>query len=369
MCAKTTGKLAALAVAVFCNQAAADGVVATIKPLHSLVSFVTAGIAEPHLLIGSAASPHGYALRPSDARALENARVIFRIDENFEATLSDPIRTLGRKARVVSLSRAPGVVLRALRRDAAFEIHDHNQHAETDGKHDDGHNRHTETGEKHDDGHNQHAETDGKHDDDHNQHAETDGKHDDGHNRHTETGHDDHHRQHHDTAHDLHIWLDPANARAMAGAIVETMSVVDPANASVYAENGRAIAFRLDALITEVGAALSPVRRKPFIVFHDAYRYFEDRFGLTSAGAIAIDPERLPGAQRIAEIRLRLRETAAVCVFQEPQFSSSLVDVVVRGTTTRTGILDPLGATIDDGPELYFSLIRAMAASFRKCLG
>ena len=329
MCAKTTGKLAALAIAVFCNQAAADGVVATIKPLHSLVSFVTAGIAEPHLLIGSAASPHGYALRPSDARALENARVIFRIDENFEATLSDPIRTLGRKARVVSLSRAPGVVLRALRRDAAFEIHDHNQHAETDGKHDDGHNRHTETGEKH----------------------------------------DDHHRQHHDTAHDLHIWLDPANARAMAGAIVETMSVVDPANASVYAENGRAIAFRLDALITEVGAALSPVRRKPFIVFHDAYRYFEDRFGLTSAGAIAIDPERLPGAQRIAEIRLRLRETAAVCVFQEPQFSSSLVDVVVRGTTTRTGILDPLGATIDDGPELYFSLIRAMAASFRKCLG
>ena len=343
MCAKTTGKLAALAIAVFCNQAAADGVVATIKPLHSLVSFVTAGIAEPHLLIEGAASPHGYALRPSDARALENARVIFRIDENFEATLSDPIRTLGRKARVVSLFRAPGVVLRALRRDAAFDIHDHNRHTETDGKHDDDHN--------------QHAETDGKHDDDHNQHAETGEK------------HDDHHRQHHDTAHDLHIWLDPANARAMAGAIVETMSVVDPANASVYAENGRAIAFRLDALITEVGAALSPVRRKPFIVFHDAYRYFEDRFGLTSAGAIAIDPERLPGAQRIAEIRLRLRETAAVCVFREPQFSSSLVDVVVRGTTTRTGILDPLGATIDDGPELYFSLIRAMTASFRKCLG
>ena len=147
------------------------------------------------------------------------------------------------------------------------------------------------------------------------------------------------------------------------------MSVVDPANAFVYAENGRALTLRLEALTAEIGATLSPVRRKPFIVFHDAYHYFEDRFDLTSVGSITIAPERLPGAQRIAEIRARLRETAAVCVFREPQFSSSLVDVVVQGTTTRTAILDPLGATIEDGPELYFSLIRAMAASLRKRLG
>ena len=362
MHAKTTGKLAALAIVGFCGPAAADGIVATIKPLHSLVSFVTAGVAEPHLLIEGAASPHGFPLRPSDARALENARVIFRIDENFEATLSGPIRTLGSKARVVSLSRAPGMVLRPLRVDPAFEAHDHDHHAEAD-KHDD-HDRHAEA-DKHDD-HDRHAEAD-KHDD-HDHHAEAD-KHDD-HDRHTETdgdhGHDER-RQH--TAYDLHFWLDPANARAMAGAIVETMSAVDPANASVYAENGKTLVSRLDALTAEVGATLSTVRGKPFIVFHDAYQYFESRFGLTAAGAIAMTPERLPGAQRVAEIRARLRETAAACVFREPQFSSSLVDVVVEGTNARIGLLDPLGAAIEDGPELYFSLIRDMAASFRKCLG
>lgn len=326
MHAKTTGKLAALAIVGFCGPAAADGIVTTIKPLHSLVSFVTAGVAEPHLLIEGAASPHGFPLRPSDARALENARVIFRIDENFEATLSGPIRTLGSKARVVSLSRAPGMVLRPLRVDPAFEAHDHDHHAEAD---------------KHDD-HDRHTETDGDH------------------------GHDER-RQH--TAYDLHFWLDPANARAMAGTIVETMSAVDPANASVYAENGKTLVSRLDALTAEVGATLSTVRGKPFIVFHDAYQYFESRFGLTAAGAIAMTPERLPGAQRVAEIRARLRETAAACVFREPQFSSSLVDVVVEGTNARIGLLDPLGAAIEDGPELYFSLIRDMAASFRKCLG
>ena len=155
----------------------------------------------------------------------------------------------------------------------------------------------------------------------------------------------------------------------MAESIVETMSAVDPANASVYAKNGRELASRLDALIEEVGETLAPVRGKPFIVFHDAYQYFEKRFGLTAAGAIALAPERLPGAQRVAEIRARLRETSAACVFREPQFSSSLVDVVVEGTNTRTGVLDPLGAAMEDGPELYFSLVRAMAASIRKCLG
>ena len=326
MHAKTTGKLLALAIVGFCSPAAADGIVATIKPLHSLVSFVTAGVAEPHLLIKGAASPHGYAMRPSDAEALENARVIFRVDEDFEATLSGPIRTLGREARVVSLFRAPGMVLRSLRLNAAFEHHDH------------GHDGHAESDEDH--GHGKHAEADEDHDE---------------------------RRKH--AAHDLHVWLDPANARAMAELIVETMSAVDPANASVYAKNGRELASRLDALIKEVDETLAPVRGKPFIVFHDAYQYFEKRFGLTAAGAIALAPERLPGAQRVAEIRERLRETSAACVFREPQFSSSLVDVVVEGTNTRTGVLDPLGAAMEDGPELYFSLVRAMAASIRKCLG
>ena len=210
------------------------------------MSFVTDGVAEPHLPIKGAASPHGYA--PSDAEALENARVIFRVDEDFEATLSGPMRTLGREARVVPSSRAPGMVQRSLRLNAAFERRDHDGHAEA-GK---------------------------------------------------DRGRDER-RQH--AAYDLHIWVDPANARATAGVIVETMSAADPANAVVYAKNGRDLASRLDALIEEVREMLSPVRGKPFIVFHDAY--FEERFGLTAVEAVALAPERLPGALRPSRPRYR----------------------------------------------------------------
>ena len=311
MHAKTTGKPAALAIVGFCGPAAADGIVATIKPLHSLVSFVTAGVADPHLLIGGAASLRGFALRPSDARALENARVIFRIDENFEATLSGPD----------AWPQGPGgIAIPCTRRGP--EISPPRQRFRGPRP--------------------QSAYRNGREP-----------------------------RRQPTSRHGARpAYLARSGKRSGdGGRDRRAMSVVDPANAFVYAENGRALALRLEVLTAEIGATLSPVRRKPFIVFHDAYHYFEDRFDLTSVGSITIAPERLPGAQRIAEIRARLRETAAVCVFREPQFSSSLVDVVVQGTTTRTAILDPLGATIEDGPELYFSLIRAMAASLRKRLG
>ena len=167
----------------------------------------------------------------------------------------------------------------------------------------------------------------------------------------------------------MHIWLDPVNAAVMAEAITDALSEVDPANAATYHDNEHDLIHDLEDLVDELDAALAPIRDKPFIVLHDAYRYFEDRFGLTAAGSITVNPERAPGVQRVTEIRDRVRELEGVCVFAEPQFDRRIVDVVVEGTQARAGTIDPLGADIDDGPELYFKVMRNLTASFKECLG
>ncbi|MCY4376525.1 MAG: zinc ABC transporter substrate-binding protein [Spirochaetaceae bacterium] len=286
-------------------------VVASIKPVHSLVSAVMDGVGEPHLIIRGASSPHTFSMRPSDAQALENADVIFLIDERKETALAGPIANLGDDAQVVRLSGVPGITLWSLREGGAFEMHTHG---------------HSEDGQE-------------------------------------EEGHDE------DGEFDMHIWLDPVNAAVMAEAITDALSEADPANAATYHDNEHDLIQELEDLVDELDAELAPIRDKPFIVLHDAYRYFEDRFGLAAAGSITVNPERAPGVQRVTEIRDRVRELEGVCVFAEPQFDRRIVDVVVEGTQAGAGTIDPLGADIDDGPDLYFELMRNLAASFKECLG
>ena len=294
-------------------------VVASIKPVHSLVSAIMDGVAEPHLIIRGASSPHTFSMRPSDAAALEGADVIFLIDERKETALAGPIANLGDSALVVRLSDAPGITLWSLREGGAFEMHTH--------------------GHDEDDPQDEEAEDEQDHDD----------LHDIG-------------------EFDMHLWLDPVNAAVMAEAITDAMSEADPANAAAYHDNEHDLIHRLEDLTDELDAALAPIRDKPFIVLHDAYRYFEDRFGLAAAGSITVNPERAPGVQRVTEIRDRVRELAGVCVFAEPQFDRRIVDVIIEGTQARAGTVDPLGAAIDDGPELYFELMRTLTASFTECL-
>ncbi len=297
---------------------ALDGVVASIKPVHSLVAAVMEGVGEPALIVRGSGSEHVHSLRPSDARALENATVVFRVGEHMETFLNAPLKSLAADALVVSLEDAPGLTLLDFREGGPFEAHSH--------------------GDDH---------GDGGHDQDH------DG---DGH-----AGHD--HGEH-----DLHFWLDPENARMAVTEIARVLSDVDPANAQRYAANAQAYSGRLDGLIAEVTATVEPVRTRPSIVFHDAYQYFEKRFGMNVAGSITVSPEVLPGAHRLSEIRAKVKELGAVCVFSEPQFEPKLVSVVIEGTDARTGVLDPLGAAIPDGPELYFELISDLGKSFADCL-
>lgn len=163
------------------------------------------------------------------------------------------------------------------------------------------------------------------------------------------------------------MWLDPMNAKAFAAAMAETLSENDPANAEIYADNAKKLDARLDALTTDIQAQIDAVNAKPYVVFHDAYHYFGHRFGVEAAGSITVNPEAPPSAQRIREIHDKLTELGAACVFSEPQFPPKIVDTVIEGTDARTGVLDPLGAGLEDGPDLYFLLLENLAGNITDC--
>ena len=195
-------------------------------------------------------------------------------------------------------------------------------------------------------------------------HRDDDHGHDHGH---AHDAHDDRDDDH-DGPFDMHVWLDPINGWAMARAIADTLAEADPANAAAYEANLDHLLHELDHLTEDIAAAVAPVRGVPFIVFHDGYRYFEERFGLTAAGSVVVSPERPPGARRIAELRDKVRDLGVVCIFDEPQFDKRLVGAVIEGSGVRGGTVDPLGADIENGPELYATLLLNMAASFTACL-
>ena len=310
--------LLALAAALTASPALAEGpkVVASIKPVHSLVAAVMEGVAEPALIVRGAASPHTYAMKPSDAKALAAADLVFWIGPELEGFLDKPVTANAKKATSVTLLEAPGVTLLDAREGGAWEAHDH--------------------GHEH------------KHDHDH-KHAHED-----------EHGHDEV---------NTHIWLSPANARAMVAAIAEALSAKDPANAAAYTANAERTARSIDALDAELKTMLAPVAGKPFVVFHDAYQYFEAQYGLNGVGAITVNPERRPSAKRLSEIRAKIGGLGAACVFAEPQFEPALVNTIVEGTPAKKGVLDPEGADLKDGPGLYPALMRNIAASLKDCLG
>lgn len=324
---------ATASAAVMCGGPAwaLDGVVVSIKPVHSLVAAVMQGVGEPELLVKGAASPHAYALRPSEARALEQAKVVFWVGEGLEAFLAGPLETLGGNARVVELVDADDLIELDFREGGPFEAHDHGDHEGHDHAHDD--------------------------DDE----ADHDGGDDHAHEGHGHEGHDH-------GAIDMHLWLDPSNAKAFVQEIEEALSAADPDNAATYEANADALNEKLDVLIAETDGALAPVRGRGFVVFHDAYQYFENRFDIQAAGSITVSPEAIPGAQRLTEIRAKVAELGATCIFAEPQFEPRLISVVAEGTQARTGVLDPLGADLEDGPELYFELIRNLTTSLTTCL-
>ena len=294
------------------NAMADDGpdVVVSIKPIHSLVAAIMAGVGTPKLIVDGAASPHTFSMRPSNAAALESAKVVFWVGPGMEAFLGRPLSALGSNATVVELDKAQGLERLPFREGGAFEA-----------------------------------------DDDGDEPAPAD---------HVHGGDPD--------AFDTHLWLDPMNAKAMAAEITATLVAADPANALAYETNQKALDDRLDALDKDIAATVAPVKTKPFVVFHDAYQYFEHRYGVHVAGSITVSPETTPGAARIAEIHDKVAKLGATCVFAEPQFEPRLISVVTEGTAAKSGVLDPEAATLTAGPDLYFDLMNGVANSLKTCL-
>ncbi len=347
---------AGFTVALAAPVAAAPRVAVDIPAVHALAARVMAGVGEPELVLPPGTSPHGYAMRPSEAALLQEAQVVLWVGEELTPWLGRAVDNLAEDATSVQLLDVPGATLLEFREGATFEAHDHGHEEEHGHDHGDEHAHEDEHDHDHGD---EHAHED-DHDHDHgDEHAhEDDHAHDHG----DEHGHD------HDGV-DPHAWLDPENAKVWLDAIAGALSTADADNAATYFANAAAGKAELDALTAELEDDLAPLRGSGFVVFHDAYQYFEVRFGIEAAGAIALGDAAQPSPARVTEIRDAIRGMEASCVFSEPQFEPALVATVIEGTGARTGELDPLGAGLELGPDLYPTLLRNLRDNLVGCLG
>lgn len=313
--------------------AEAPQVAADIAPVHSLVARVMDGVGAPDLIVQIGASPHEYSLRPSEAAALQDADLIFWIGSDLTPWLSETIETLAPDADVTALLEADGTIELEFREGALFEAHDHDDHDDHDDEKD--HDDHS------DEAHHDHEDQDKD-----------------------AAGHEGHDHG----AHDPHAWLSPQNAMTWLNVIAGQLSAADPDNAGAYFANAAAGRAEIESLMDEVNATLAPVRDGQFIVFHDAYQYFETDFDFPASGAISIGDASDPSPSRIAEIQGRIADEGIDCVLAEPQFNPGLVATVLDGTNAQTGILDPLGSDLAPGPALYPQLIRNLSVTLADCM-
>ena len=310
-----------LSIFSFNSTVSADvKVVTSIKPIHSLAAYVMDGVGKPNVIVDGYNSPHGFSLKPSHAKMIENADLIIWVGEDLEAFLEKPLDSIAKKAAKVELMDLKGIKKLKFREKNIFEGHD--DHGHKKDKHDDhGHKK-----DKHDDhGHEGHA------------HGE----------------------------HDPHIWLDPMNARVIIKEITNQLVKLDSTNAAKYKANSKDAIADIDALTKSIKKDLNKNSR--VVVFHDAYQYFENRFGIKVLGALTVNTDVLPGAEQLAEIREVIEHEKVNCIFSEPQFNPSIIKTIAKDTNIKTGVLDPLGATLDKGKGMYSELLKNMSSSFKGC--
>ena len=294
------------------------GIITTIKPIDSLVSAVVGDTGKTISLIPSETSPHEFRLKPSDARALQNGNIIFYISPHLETSIVKVFETLPKNIKIINLMEETGIEHLSIRDNEAWELHDH---------HDD---------EKHDD-HDKHAQKD-EHDD-------------------------------HKSKDDVHIWLDPENAIKIIKKVNTELSFFFPENAKIYDENATKIINKIKSLKKQLKKELLPIKEKPYIVFHDAYQYFEKTFGLNAVGSIALEDDIASSPKQISFIKNKIIKSKASCIFQEPQFDNKLVKTVIEGTQAKIGTLDPLGFGIKEKEDFYLQLLRNMSKNLKECLG
>ena len=308
-------------------------VVTSIKPIHSLASYLMDGVGKPDLIVDGFNSPHGFSMKPSHAKMLQNADLIFWIGEDLESFLEKPLNSIAKKAEKIELIEIKGLNVLKFRERNIFDEHGHDDHAKKEDDHED------------------HANKEDSHDD----HAKK------------EDGHDDHdeHEGHGHGEYDPHIWLDPINAKVILKEMTEHLIENDSKNASTYKSNLDKALNDIDKLTMDVMTELNESTSS--IVFHDAYQYFEKRFNVKILGAFTVNTDIMPGAAQLSEIREIIVHDKVKCIFSEPQFNPDIIKVVAKDMNIKTGVVDPLGATLNPGKNLYFDLIRNMSASFKGC--
>lgn len=286
----------------FSSNAISSEIVVSVKPLHSLVSAITEGSNKTSLLVDGSMSPHNFALKPSHAKLLNNARVLFYIDDQLESALKKTVRGLPKNIKIVQVSKNKKLKLLPNRAGDDWE----------------------------------------------------------------EDGHD--HHDHGHGSYDVHFWLDPHNAIEIIKGIIQELSKVYPENINAYKENAKKLIKDIENTDLVIKSMLNPIKDKPYIVFHDAYQYFEKAYNLKPVGSILLDPELPPSAKRIIKIKSKIKSLNASCVFKEPQFRGKIINTVIENTDTKVGILDPLGADIDSGPTMYAKLLKNIAENLSSCL-
>ncbi|MDB2697112.1 zinc ABC transporter substrate-binding protein [Alphaproteobacteria bacterium] len=334
------------------------GVISTIQPINSLVSAVIGNTGKSTTIIPSEQSPHDFKLKPSDVKVLQNGNIIFYVSNHLESSITKVFKNLPKNIKLINLMEESGVNHLAIRDNDAWERHDHHGHDDHDdhdkhGKKHDDHDDHDKHGKKHDD-HDDHDKHGKKHDDhdDHDKHGK---KHDD---------HDDHEKED-----DVHVWLSPDNAIKIVQKVNKVLSLYFPENSKIYNDNTTKFIDKIRNLKMELVKELSPIKNKPYIVFHDAYQYFEKTFELNAVGSVALEGDIASSPKQISLIKDKIVKSKALCVFQEPQFDSKLVKIVVEGTDAKIGTLDPLGVNISENKDFYLQLITNMAKSLKECLG
>ena len=311
-------------------------VVASIKPIHSLVSYVMDGVGTPSILVDGSSSPHTFQLKPSHAQMLQDADIVFWIGEDLESFLETPLESIATNAKKITLMELDDIELLKFREKHIFEEHaGHDDHGDEHDEHDEGHDEHEEGQDEHEEGHDEHEDEHG------------------------------HHDEHNHGEFDIHFWLDPAIAKVIVKNIADELSNIDVANKATYEANASKAISELDELIAETKLKIN--KNATYVVFHDAYQYFEERFGIEVLGALSVNPEILPGAKQLAEIREVIEHENVNCIFSEPQFNPSIAKTIAADTGVKAAILDPLGAELDPSKDLYFDLIADMASSFSGC--
>jgi zinc transport system substrate-binding protein len=330
-------------------------VVASIKPLHSLISYVMDGVGTPDIIIDGSSSPHTFQLKPSHASMLQEADIVFWIGEDLESFLETPLDSIAKNAKRVTLMDSNEIDLLKFREKNVFD--DHDEHGDEHDEHGDEHDEHGDEHDEHGDEHDEHGDEHDEHGDEHDEHGDEHDEHGD--------EHDDHHDGHAHGEFDIHFWLDPEIAKTIVTIVARELSEIDVANKSTYEANAKKAINDLDTLIAETRSKINS--DATYIVFHDAYQYFEKRFGIEVIGALTVNPEVLPGARQLAEIREVIEHEKVNCLFSEPQFNPSIAKTIAQDTGVKASVLDPLGAELNPGKDLYFDLIGDMASSFESC--